>query len=341
MDRILLTHSLLSSWLYALKGNPYEDATTERDPMSEFMATLRRDPTPTTEAMQRGIDFENLVTDIVVGRGDRSNKWYDAANIVAADVRGGLLQYRAKKPIEVQGVPLLLYGRLDCLKAGNVIDIKFSGSYDRGKYITSTQHPVPRLASRGRPSAALLREVENAMNGRLKEWAFSRTGESILVLTTRESCKQLWGQLGGGEITFSIKKRATPRSLNANNYAWSLIEKLATAIKSDKDTVYEEMLRRYGTGESYTDEAGNECKVLFSLREGIPPSLVARHYAEVGVGYIDGKKFIHYRAIKGTSEYSTKEMSVFLDGIVSECREVGIQTDTPEMIARYKEAWNK
>ena len=179
------------------------------------------------------------------------------------------------------------------------------------------------------------------MNGRLKEWAFSRTGESILVLTTRESCKQLWGQLGGGEITFSIKKRATPRSLNANNYAWSLIEKLATAIKSDKDTVYEEMLRRYGTGESYTDEAGNECKVLFSLREGIPPSLVARHYAEVGVGYIDGKKFIHYRAIKGTSEYSTKEMSVFLDGIVSECREVGIQTDPPEMIARYKEAWNK
>lgn len=179
------------------------------------------------------------------------------------------------------------------------------------------------------------------MNGKLKEWAFSHTGESILVLTTRESCKQLWEQLGGGEITFSIKKRATPRSLNANNYAWSLIEKLATAIKSDKDTVYEEMLRRYGTGESYTDEAGNECKVLFSLREGIPPSLVARHYAEVGVGYIDGKKFVHYRAIKGTSEYSTKEMSVFLDGIVSECREVGIQTDTPEMIARYKEAWNK
>lgn len=179
------------------------------------------------------------------------------------------------------------------------------------------------------------------MNGFLKDITYARSGEYILSIYTRESCKQLWEQLGGGEITFSVKKRATPRSLNANNYAWSLIEKLATAIKSDKDTVYEEMLRRYGTGESYTDEAGNECKVLFSLREGIPPSLVARHYAEVGVGYIDGKKFVHYRAIKGTSEYSTKEMSVFLDGIVSECREVGIQADTPEMIARYKEAWNK
>lgn len=132
------------------------------------------------------------------------------------------------------------------------------------------------------------------MNGKLKDWSFSRTGESVLTITTRESCKKLWDALGDQEITFSIKRRVIPRSLNANNYAWSLIEKLAVAVKSDKDSVYEEMLRRYGTGETYTDEAGNECKVLFSLREGVPPALVARHYAETGVGYVEGKKFIHY-----------------------------------------------
>lgn len=114
------------------------------------------------------------------------------------------------------------------------------------------------------------------MNGKLKDWSFSRTGESVLTITTRESCKKLWDALGDQEITFSIKRRVIPRSLNANNYAWSLIEKLAVAVKSDKDSVYEEMLRRYGTGETYTDEAGNECKVLFSLREGVPPALVAR-----------------------------------------------------------------
>lgn len=179
------------------------------------------------------------------------------------------------------------------------------------------------------------------MNGKLKDWSFARSGESVLTLTTRESCKKLWDELGEQEITFTIKRRATPRSLNANNYAWSLIEQLAVAVKSDKNSVYEDMLRLYGTGETYTDEAGNECKVLFSLREGIPPSLVARHYAEVGAGYIDGKKFIHYRAIKGTSEYSSKEMAAFLDGVISECQEVGIQTDTPEQLARYKEAWGR
>ena len=179
------------------------------------------------------------------------------------------------------------------------------------------------------------------MNGQLKDLTYARNGENIITITTKESCRSIWEKFGGQEITFSVKKRATPRSINANNYAWSLIEKLAVAVKSDKDSVYEEMLRRYGTGETYTDEAGNECKVLFSLREGVPPALVARHYAETGVGYVEGKKFIHYRAIKGTSEYSTKEMSVFLDGIISECQEVGIETDTPEQIARYKEEWGR
>ena len=177
------------------------------------------------------------------------------------------------------------------------------------------------------------------MDGVLKDWSFSHNGESILTITTRESCKELWEMLGDREITFTIKKRTIPRSLNANNYAWALIEKLAAVVKTDKDSVYEEMLRRYGTGETYIDEAGNECKVLFSLREGIPPKLVARHYAEIGTGVVNGTRFIHYRAIKGTSEYSTKEMSDFLDGVISECQEVGIETDTPEQVARYKEAW--
>ena len=45
------------------------------------------------------------------------------------------------------------------------------------------------------------------------------------------------------------------------------------------------------------------------------------------------------QGVKGTSEYSTKEMSVFLDGIISECQELGIETDTPEQIAKYKEEW--
>lgn len=142
MARYLMTHSLLSSWLYTMKGNPYEDMTTERDPMEEFMLTLRREPTPTTEAMQKGIMFEDMVTAITRGAGDPKDRWYHAAAKVARIVSGGLLQYRAKKEIQVDGMALVLYGRLDCLKAGTIYDIKFSSGYERGKYFDSTQHPT-------------------------------------------------------------------------------------------------------------------------------------------------------------------------------------------------------
>jgi hypothetical protein len=162
-----MTHSLLSSWLYAIKENPYEDATSERDPYEEFLMTLRREQTPTTEAMQKGIDFENLVTDIVEGCGDIKNRWYGAAAEVAGTIRGGVLQYKAKKEIVVSGVQFLLYGRIDALKAGVVYDIKFSSSYDVGKYFNSTQHPtylelIPEaskftyLVSNGSPSGRRL-----------------------------------------------------------------------------------------------------------------------------------------------------------------------------------------
>lgn len=138
----LITHSLLSAWLYAMRDNPYEDATTERDYYQDFLRTLRKEPGEQTEAMLNGIAFEDLVTDIVSGDADTGHKWYEAACKVAGLVKGGQLQYKAKKEITVSGVNLLLYGRLDVLKAGEIIDIKFSKSYDRGKYIDSTQHPT-------------------------------------------------------------------------------------------------------------------------------------------------------------------------------------------------------
>lgn len=142
MGRYLMTHSLLASWLYTMKENPFEDMTTERDPMTEFMLTLRREPTPPTEAMQNGIKFENLVTAIINGHANPDDPWYVAAEKVARRCAGGVLQYKAKKAIMVGGMELLLYGRLDCLKAGEIIDIKFSKSYDSGKYFSSTQHPT-------------------------------------------------------------------------------------------------------------------------------------------------------------------------------------------------------
>lgn len=142
MARYMITHSLLASWLYAMKDNPYEDATSERDAYAEFIQVLNRIPTESTQAMQNGIDFEDLVTDILSGNADTNDKWFEAAFNVAKRIKGGTLQYKVSKEIKVAGYNILLYGRLDALRAGVIYDIKFSKGYDVGKYITSTQHPT-------------------------------------------------------------------------------------------------------------------------------------------------------------------------------------------------------
>lgn len=140
----LMTHSLLSAWLYSMQDNPFADATQEDTSKEDFLRVLRREPTPTTEAMQNGIDFEDLVTELV--RGEQPNPakaaWMEPAQKVAGIIRGGQLQYVATRKVVVDRTEFLLYGRLDALKAGRIYDIKFSKSYERGKYIDSTQHPM-------------------------------------------------------------------------------------------------------------------------------------------------------------------------------------------------------
>ena len=122
--------------------------TTERDPMAEFHADAAPDPTPTTEAMQNGIDFEDMVTDIINGRADPNDQWYAAAEKVARRCAGGVLQYKAKKdhrgrrrePASVwpSGLP----------ESREIIDIKFTKSYDTGKFFSSTAPHLLRAYSR-------------------------------------------------------------------------------------------------------------------------------------------------------------------------------------------------
>lgn len=127
-----------------------------------------------------------------------------------------------------------------------------------------------------------------------------------------------------------IKKHREKRSLNANAYCWVLIEKIANKMKLSKEDIYKRMLQDYGT--IATDD--NDRKVIFSLRADIDVSKYFKYYKFLGDSK-DGK-FKHYYIIKGSSEYDTEEMTRFIDGIVQDCKLLGISTLTPEEIAKLK-----
>ena len=44
---------------------------------------------------------------------------------------------------------------------------------------------------------------------------------------------------------------------------------------------------------------------------------------------------------KESHKMDSKEFAHLVDGAIEEAKELGIQTDTPEQLARYKEEWSK
>ena len=131
------------------------------------------------------------------------------------------------------------------------------------------------------------------------------------------------------KLNVEIKKYRKKRSLNSNNYAWKLITQIANIIKSSKDEVYLLMLKRYGQSQ------------MISVLEEIDVSKFLKYYEEAGESILNGKKFKHYKVYTGSSEMDTKEMSILIDGIVSEAKELGIETLTPKELSILKDEWKK
>lgn len=54
-----------------------------------------------------------------------------------------------------------------------------------------------------------------------------------------------------------------------------------------------------------------------------------------------GGMFRTYMMLRGSHEYDTREMSQLIDGLISECREMGIETLPPGELERMMAAYGK
>jgi hypothetical protein len=156
------------------------------------------------------------------------------------------------------------------------------------------------------------------------------TRRVTLTLSVSEEAvaKMLWDELHEAEkLSIKIDRYREKRSLNANNYAWKIMTEIGNVLRTSKDEVYLEMLKRYGQSE------------IISALAHIPIGEYVKYCEEAGESTLNGKLFKHYKVYKGSSEFDSREMSIFLDGVVSEAKEMGIPTETPDQIARLKSLW--
>ena len=138
----------------------------------------------------------------------------------------------------------------------------------------------------------------------------------------------------GQELQIEIKRKK--RSLDANSYCWLLVGKIAATIQQTPENVYRKFIRDVG-----------QCQYMPVKNEAVDKFIEI--WGERGIGWFaekawDTKGIPDYTTVKayyGSSCYDTKEMSILIDEIVRECKEMGIDTATPAEIELMKSKWGE
>ena len=163
--------------------------------------------------------------------------------------------------------------------------------------------------------------------------------QPLLTLTLDMSREQSFAEVdklrqiirNGKELSVEIKQYRKKKSQSANSYCWVLCQKIAEAIGSTKELVYQKFVKEVGRFE------------IMSVR----PEAVERwiyDWCNIGLGWfaevigVNGGR-TDVMCYFGSSSYNSKEMSVLIDEIVSQAQELGIETKSDNEIKSLLEQW--
>lgn len=164
----------------------------------------------------------------------------------------------------------------------------------------------------------------------------SKKPQLTLEVNEVNDFKQLVDDMNECEkLSIEIKPYRARRSLDANAYAWVLMDRLAEKLNHSKVDIYREYVKHIG---------GNSEVVC--VKDAAVERL-CEAWRKNGIGWqtdtmpskISGctNVILYY----GSSTYDTAQMSRLLDLIVEDCKQLGIPTETPDEIARLKSLWGE
>lgn len=187
-------------------------------------------------------------------------------------------------------------------------------------------------------------ECRGKLHGISKDWV---SGEWLITFSSADNLASSVDEINGRDLTITAKQFRKKRSLDANAYYWQLLTKLADKLCISKPHMHNILLRRYGQPEII--DGKRIYLVLPDSDKGCRKAEEAETYhirptAQVKTGG-DGLMYRTYIMLRGSSTYDTREMSVLIEGLVSECKDQGIETLPPEELQRmmqvYDQNWRK
>ena len=173
------------------------------------------------------------------------------------------------------------------------------------------------------------------MKGRIIDFSTGMNRKQRVTIELDDNFRSKYEKLKNKELDVNISLFRDKRSKSANSYFHILVNKIAEAVNLSETDVKKKLVLDYGS--LLKDEngltVGLKLPVSANVDEIYPYAKCFDTREEGGV------KFNCYMAYKRTHKMNSKEMARLIDGAIMEAHEYGIETDTPEQIARYKREW--
>ena len=160
------------------------------------------------------------------------------------------------------------------------------------------------------------------------------TGQSTVTLTINEqdalnSLKKL--QTRDKLLIIEADEYRNKRGRDANACLWWCLSRIAKALTSDTWAIYLQMLKRYGVFETVT--------VSVDALENLQSKW--RESEIVGSRIVNRRLYVDVNLYFGSSTYDTREVSHLLNGVISEMKEMGLETPLPEETRDALERWRR
>lgn len=174
------------------------------------------------------------------------------------------------------------------------------------------------------------------MTGRLKNITFNGEKQTITIELNGDF-RDKYDQMKDEVIKVEIRKHYPRRNMSANKYFHVLVNAIAEKMGVGEHEIKAKLVCDYGV--LLKDSNGNNAGV--KLPESVDVCLVYPYSRCFDIRVENGIVFRCYLLYKRTRFMNTKEMCRLIDGAVSEAKNLGIETDTPDEIARLKSLWKK
>ena len=172
------------------------------------------------------------------------------------------------------------------------------------------------------------------MRGRLTGYSLNRDGSQNVTVTVAADFGDTYDELKDAEIEIEIKKAANHRSLQANAYAWVLIDEIAKKTGIKKSEIYRAAIREIGGVSRWMMM---QAEAVETFRQIWEKQGLGNQVEVVDVDENSGlcELLIWF----GSSTYDTRQMSALLDSLIQDAEALGIPTITSAEEEKMLSKW--